>query len=358
MTQASQNDVTPNTEQLRAQAALLLSKARGESFDIRRALGEVNIDSPLHARLAALAAQISDAASGLSQALRSTTFPLRAADLLAFESVVQSPETEALLAQATTEANTNASRTITVAAASADTRQEVRSLSHDVFDRHIFDPYLHFDSPEDEADFRKREAEAQKYINEQLARRTPEGNLNAGGGMIGTMLDANAHGAGNSPDFMPRWNALTADTQRQRAAMHAAGQSTEEYDRNVTDSVRRFLKAKGLSDAEIDKRLSDSANPLDAMKPFLADDRESRRVEEKIQLSRHVAQANNAQALPVVETTQAEAPASKDTLPTINPDVMGAKLQAAIVQISDNTDAGHGVTIQRPAGKGALTVAD
>src|ERR1700677_732903 len=95
MTKTSENDVTPSTEQLRAQAALLLSKARGESFDIRRALSELNVDSPLHARLAAIAAQISDAASGLSQALRSTTFPLRASDLMAFESVVQSPETEA-----------------------------------------------------------------------------------------------------------------------------------------------------------------------------------------------------------------------------------------------------------------------
>ena len=105
----------------------------------------------------------------------------------------------------------NSSLTLPVVAASAETRQETSALAHDVFDRHIFDRYLHFSSPEDEAEFRKREADAKKYIHDQLALGTPTGNLNAGGGELGYMLDAHAHGAGDSPGKTIRSRHRTSD---------------------------------------------------------------------------------------------------------------------------------------------------
>jgi hypothetical protein len=217
-----------------------------------------------------------------------------------------------------------------------------------MFDKHIFDSYLHFTSPEDEAGYRRHEAAAQKYTNDQLARGTPEGNLNAGGGMLGQMLDADLHGAGNSPQFLPRWNALVAKTSQQCAAMHTTGQTTEEFDRHVATSVRSFLKAKGLSDAEIDKRLAASANPLDAVKPVLADDHAVRSPEG--QRERAASPATTPPSLSRGEVSAATAP--PDAPRAIDPDTMNAKLQGAVLQATDVPEAtGHGLTVQKPASK-------
>ena len=49
----------------------------------------------------------------------------------------------------------------------------------------------------------------------------------------------------------------------------------DEYE--TTPSVRTFLKAKGLSDTEIEARLA-TGDPLEAVKPFLANDRDSRQL--------------------------------------------------------------------------------
>jgi hypothetical protein len=347
-------DEPQNTEPLRAQAALLLSQARGLSADILRALGAASGDSGLHSRLAAAAAQISGVASALSQALTSSVFPLRAADLMALESVVHSGETSTLLAEASAQAATSAAHARNLATASVAARQEVRNLSHDLFEQRIFEPYLHFSSPDDEAEFRKHQAEDKKYINEQLARGTPEGDLNASGGLIGSMLDANVHGAGDSPDFMPRWNALVDKTQHLRAAVQAAGQSTDEFDRHVTASVRGFLKAKGLSDAEIDKRLAAAANPLDAVKPFLDSARDSKALEQQMELA--VKPATSPEPLPRADA--APDASARDAQLGIDMTAMDARLQAAGLQPSGNTAAtGHGLSIAKPAGKAGQSVA-
>lgn len=161
-------------------------------------------------------------------------------------------------------------RTAQFAAINADTRGTVESLSADLYEQRIFDPYLKFDSPEDEAGYRQREADTRRYAAEQLAKNTPEGTLNAGGALAGQMLDAEAHGAGESPDFAPRWNELREQLREQRLMVEAEGLSTEEYDRNLQASVRRFLKAKGVPEAEIEAKLKAATDPLDAAQPYLA----------------------------------------------------------------------------------------
>lgn len=350
MAQDNQNNNSDNTEQLRAQAAALLAQARSQLNDLQRALGSLGGDSAMQARLASAAAQLSGITSELSQALGSSSFPLRAADLMTLAGVVQSSETNSLLAEAASQGTMNVSAAAEVAAASADTRAETQDLAYDVFDEKIFDPYLRFSSPEDEEAFRKREAEAKKYVADQLARKTPEGDLNAGGGMIGTMLDAQAHGAGNSPEFMPRWNALVQKTERQRAAMQAAGQSTAEFDQNLTTSVRSYLKAKGLSDPEIDNRLAAAANPLDVVQPYLKDDSDSRSLESKVERASPL--AVTPQSLPRVESTNVVPPSPIES--AINLNAAAANLKAAGVQMSDVGDADptHGLTIQKPAKPG------
>jgi hypothetical protein len=347
----------PNTNMLRAQAAVLLSQARAQSLDIQRALGMASGSGPLHTRLAEVAAQIEGAASQLSQALSSSTFPLRAADLMTLEGVVASSETNALTSEAAAEGQATAAATVAanVASASAATRDDVQTLSRDVFQDHCFDPYLHFASPEDEADYRRRTAAMQAYVTKELALGTPAGNLNASGGMLSQMLAADAHGAGDSPDFLPKWNKLAGDAERERAALKAAGQSTAEYDRTVTAGVRGFLKDKHLSDADIDKRLAGNADPLEAVRSFLKTDGSSRSADNPIAPSAPTASSSSGVSLPRVEPgSTREAQLSLDFA------ALAAQSRAAGVQMSDTAETApaHGLAIGKPTGKPGVGIGD
>lgn len=165
-------------------------------------------------------------------------------------------------------------------AISAATRRQVEDLSRDIYERRIFDPYLSFVSQEDETEYRRREAETKAYIDAELAKDTPEGDLNAAGATQGQMLDAAAHGADESPEFKERWEALEKTAREQREAVRAAGGSTEEYDKRVEDSVRRFLRSKGLTEEQIDQAIAaTSGDPLQAVKPYLENDKDAQAIE-------------------------------------------------------------------------------
>lgn len=88
-------------------------------------------------------------------------------------------------------------------AASERAHREVTDIADDLFGKKIFDPYLRFASAEDEEAYRRREADRQAYIAEQLAKGTPEGNLNAANATVAQLEDAGAHGADRSPDHAP-----------------------------------------------------------------------------------------------------------------------------------------------------------
>lgn len=162
-----------------------------------------------------------------------------------------------------------------LAVTNARTRATVERIAGDLFERRIFDPYLQFASEEEERAYREREAERRETIRRELAKGTPEGNLNASAATVGQVLDAGANGADRSPEFeRTKQDAFTA-YRDQRTAMVAAGRSTTEADQQVTGEVRRVLRARGLSDADIDARLAASANPLDALDTGTAPQRES-----------------------------------------------------------------------------------
>jgi hypothetical protein len=345
----------PKTQELRGQAATVLSQARAELTDIRRAISQASGNSAVQSRLAAAGAQIAGVAAEVSQALNSSSFSLGAADLMALQSAVSSADLSALVDDASTPGGSRRS-IAEIAAASAATRQEVQDLSRDVFDRHIFEPYLRFSSADDEAGFRARTAATQNYVKAQLDRGTAEGNLNAGGGMMDYMLNAHAHGAGKSPEFMPHWNRLAEDTERQRGAMHAAGQSTDEFDRNLKASVRRFLKAKGLSDAEIDEQLAKSASPQDAVNPFLHSGSDRGNLEHQVQ--RASPPAASFQGVSRVGAT--DGGATREGQLTLDFGAMEAKLRAAGLQpvAHHETETGHGLTIQKPVKKAGPGLAD
>ena len=321
-----------STNTLRAQATILLAQARAQAAEVQRALQAAGGNGPLHSELSGMGSQLSGAIGDLEMVLQSPASSMRNIDLQAIRSLVQSGAVSTLVSQASAQASAQAAAQ-TVAARAAETRTETQSIARDVFERKIFEPYLRFSSKEDEAEYRKREAEARKYIDAQLAKRTPEGDLNASGGMIGQMLDAHTHGAGNSPDFMPRWNALEDKAERQHAAMRTAGQSTAEFDQHLEAAARRFLKAKGLSDAEIDAKLGDGKDPLAVLKPYLGDGHTNRQVTETLGTS-----------APGQMVALEESPGAAPTKSTVNS--IAAGLKAAGVQLSENTPTskdGHGL---------------
>jgi hypothetical protein len=339
MTEKHVHQPTRERATLKAEAAALLAKARSELVELQVALAFTS-DAGLKARLAAQVANLSGVVDSLSQALHSSVFTLHASDLMALEHAVQAGAVSATTAETPSIVATDRARAEAVVTASAAyTRRETESVEHDVFDRKIFDRYLHFSSPEDEAAYRRREAETKRYIDAQLARHTPEGDLNAGGGMQTQLLDAQAHGAGASPDFMPRWNALADTTQRQRAAMHAAGQSTAEYDHVVGDAVHRYLKDKGLTDAQIKARLAVSASPIDAVKPYIDSPAPS---------------YGAWRGTPSADTNGHPPSATPGTIGPgdVNFDAVAAKLKASGLQLSDNgsADPAHGLSVAKPAG--------
>ncbi len=345
-----EQDQRSSPENLLDQAESLLTQAQAHMADIQRALDAMSGDDGLRSRLTDVAAQISGAIGALYQALSGPVSALRRTDLLALQGIVQSALITGLLTQASAQAGASG-RVETLAAASAAVRTETQTLADDIFGRRMFAPYLRFESAEEEAAFRDREARARAYIEAQLGRGTQEGNLNAGSGMLGHMLDAHAHGAGDSPDFLPRWNSLADKLQRQRAAMRAAGQSTEECDRNLATSARQYLKEKArLSDAEIDARLDGAASPLEAVKPFIRQDHAARKMEKTAAIIVETVRPN-PEDFPRIERMAATATSTAAL--TIDPETMHARLKAAGILTDNITEqvSGHGLTAQKPVGR-------
>lgn len=255
--------------------------------EISRAAGAASGGGEAKAQLAQLTA-LSRSVGTASPASLATLRTEITANLTAASNLAQQIRTEAVAGQAI--------RAAEFAAINENTRSTVQSLHADLYERRIFDPYLKFDSPEEEAAYRKREAQAQRYVTEQLAKNTPQGNLNAGGAVAGQMLDAEAHGAGASPDFAPRWEQLRADLGKQRRMVESEGLSTEEYDRNLQTSVRRFMKAKGVPEAEIEAKLKTAADPLDAAQPYMDSAKDAETLKAELGADESLAKASTAKA--------------------------------------------------------------
>lgn len=123
---------------------------------------------------------------------------------------------------------------LALAAVDARTRATIERVAGDLFDRRKLDPYLQFASADDEAEYRRREAERKAYIERELARGTPEGTLNAAAAMAEQVKDAGAHGADRSPDFATMRNDAMGALDDQLAAMRAAQAKAPETQKDIT----------------------------------------------------------------------------------------------------------------------------
>lgn len=260
----SQGAVQPDSEaSLRAELATQLAHA------------QIDLASQLSALLAnsgepALVLNLRDQLMAIS-ALQENVATTRGTTLANLRSSVHAAlgTTESLVQQIRTAVGAGTQVSNELAFAGFALRNELASAHASLFESRIFERYMSFASEAEEVAYYRSEAATRRYIEQQLALRAPEGDLNAAGATMGQMLDAHVHGAGKSPEFLPQWNRLLETTERHRVALRAEGRSTEEFDRNLTASVRRYLKEKGLTEAEIAAALAASPNPLDAVKPYL-----------------------------------------------------------------------------------------
>jgi hypothetical protein len=315
------------------QAAALLSAARAQVYELDRVLS-ISRDS----RLTSAREQAMDAVGQIRAAMQSGD--LTASTLAALAASVNIGVDASFLA-AESESSAIAAR-MNLGGASIDSHMTVSRMATDLFDRHEFDADVarHTHGAELEA-FKKRQRESEKYIREQLGRGTPEGDLNASGRMQGFMLDADAHGAGDNPDFPKKWDELTQKTNRLRETMRAAGRSTEEYDIHIRENVNSFLRARGLNDGQIEEALQKHENPIDAVKPYLENNSASASLANDLRRSREAEKTTEVTV--TLEASQKERPL------TIDLDAMDAKLAAAglAAPAASEEAAGHGLAIQK-----------
>lgn len=227
-------------ENLRAQLASAQAELSANLIELRRGAGaDANIIAQGDAQLGALLA--------LKRQLDSAgpaTLAMIRADISA---CVAAATSTAQLAHAAVSIADQHAATADLAAASEAARAQVASFNRDFYERKIFDPYLKFESPEDEEAYRKREADIERQIKQAQALHTPTGDLLATRLAIAQLKDAGAHGADKSPDYQRTMEGLTGSESKLSAAVAANAPSPKKSQQGSTPT-----------------------DPLDAIKPSIA----------------------------------------------------------------------------------------
>jgi hypothetical protein len=164
-------------------------------------------------------------------------------------------EVAATASSATNLANQAISSAASAAAAQANlppaerARASIEALNRDLFENRVLDPYLRFDSREDEEAYRKREQERKEEIKRVLALGTPEGLRRAAELTHDQLRDAGAHGADRSPDYARLLG--TANEARELAMPHEkqapAHDNAKPAVSNDVADIAATLRAAGLS---------------------------------------------------------------------------------------------------------------
>lgn len=182
-----------------------------------------------------------------------------------------------------------------LAAVAAESREQVSAMLRDM--RH-FDGGLRFALPNEEEEYRQREAERRAYIEAEHAKHTPQGDLNAAGGTLCQLIDTKAHSPGATPELDKRLGELMATTEKLRESAKANGVSTEEFDRRLRDDLRHIMKSKGISDAEINARFAATHDPMEAAKAYIRNENDLQQLR---QTAREAAQwAQSEPSTPII----------------------------------------------------------
>ena len=310
--------------------AELLGTIAGAQFDIDNAIAELARSSADTSALTNQRQSLQQMQKQVSSASFATLAGLRAEIAGAVATTQALAEQGRAIATSAGQAAAEA-----LATASANSRAQVTSIIRDM---HRFDAYLHFESAEDEAAYRKREAERLAYINAQHAKGTPEGNLNAAGAAVGQLADAKVNGAGDNPEFERSWSELLETTERLRSEVLRSGGSIKAFDDRLRADIRTILSAKGFSDQQIEARLAAHANPLEAVKALV-------KGEDAVLALRQTVEASVGSV-----SAQPKIPAeAANVAPVSNLDDAMAKLRSAGIVMAEHkatTPFAHGVSQQ------------
>jgi hypothetical protein len=236
-----------------------------------------------------------------------------------------------------TEAASNASGNIAQAASAA------HSAVHAVIDNlRDFDGDLRFATGADQVAYREREAERLAYIQTEEAKHTPGGDLNASGAALGQLIDAKAFGADANPAFQKRADDLIRATENLRPNLVREGRDVSEFDNRLRGDIRRILKSKGLSDAEIDAQFAaHHGDPLEVAKAFVKGEDDLKTIRHAMTYASEIQQS----------TVQTDDAATHDTVASAAALLKAAGVAASDPPAIDNAAAPvHGVTA-RPTGQ-------
>ncbi len=151
-----------------------------------------------------------------------------------------------------------------------DAHQTIAELNDDLYKRKIFDRYLKFASDDDARAYRQREEENRRAIAAARTKGTPEGDLEAMALERQQMLDAGAHGADRSDEWQQRMKRFDEVGENLHAALRETGHDTKAADAIDRESTRAFLKAKGLSESEINQAMQRGHSTAEVIEPYLA----------------------------------------------------------------------------------------
>jgi len=303
---------------LASQRAELLGKLAGAQIALEKVIAQLAQNG---ASTALADSQLSRLAS-----LQATIGSADAASLSTLRGEIASAvaESKAVAEQARDDTNSaNAAASASLMAARSHARETITRMEEDLYGKKIFDPYLRFQSEQDERAFREREEANRRAVASARAKGTPEGEAEALAIEHRQLLDMGAHGATDSPDFAERLKATTEAYEQQRAAMRQTGHDAKQADAMIAADTRDFLKAKGVPEAQITVAMQSGKPPSEIIAPYVG----------KPQVERL--------ASPESKGNSDQAQTAPDHL-----DAVAAALRAAGVVTTANTAVdGHGVDV-------------
>lgn len=233
----------------------LVGQLAGAELALEAAIAELSRDSANGNLVATSRTQLASLTSLRRQVGNASGATL--ADLRA--EVTAAASSAAALAQQAT-ANASAQGPQDAASRVREARQSIESIGHDLYDRHVLDPYLQFANAEDEAAYRKREEERRRAYEAELEKDTAAGDRRAAEIVQSQLADAKAHGADRSPEFaglLSRTEGAASTLQPTSDVTTTAGRngvrlgepsaaSTQPAGDKDVDAITAALKATGV----------------------------------------------------------------------------------------------------------------
>lgn len=243
---------TPKDEKRdqRNQGEALMAQARAELGEIKAALSKLSGNSAVRDQLRNAAAEVSIAMGAISSAMQSGgSVQLSSISL---------PSVSAITGEIAASDGIDAVTDSNGISITASIRETIKNNAIDIFDKDCYEPYLKFNSEKERQTFHAEQQRIGDYVKDQAAKGTDEGDFKAAMATRAALQRAEERGGGAEPEHERRVReneaAITAAKTRQHNLGH--DENIDKWSVDTQQNVTKFLEAKGISDAEITKRIS------------------------------------------------------------------------------------------------------